>query len=134
VTIASTGATPFSERTYEIRIFGSAAIMHLELWRGTMKLICFDDERTEFPALTADEVYPAQAPALNFINAILGKSSNVSSGELGLASMEVIEAARISAQTSEPQIIRPVIQVDSAKKRVAHPQKASIQNTAVAKS
>jgi predicted dehydrogenase len=132
VTIASTGATPVSERTYEIRVFGSAAILQLELWRGTMKLIGFDDERTEFPVLTEDEIYPAQAPASNFIDSILGKSSNVSSGELGLASMEVIEAACISARTGELQIIRPVCQVDSAKKRVARPPKASIQNTAAA--
>jgi predicted dehydrogenase len=34
VSIASTAATPLSERTYELRIFGSRAILQMELWRG----------------------------------------------------------------------------------------------------
>jgi len=97
VSLASTGATPLCERNYEVRVFGSQAILQLELWRGTMTLIDFADRRTEFPALPESEIYPAQSPALNFIDAILGKVSNGSPGDLGLASMEIIEAACTSA-------------------------------------
>ena len=97
VSIASTGATPLCERNYEVRVFGSIAILQLELWRGTMTLIDFANQRTEFPALTETEIYPAQAPALNFIDTILGKAPNGSPGDLGLASMEIIEAACASA-------------------------------------
>ncbi len=97
VSIASTGATPLCERNYEVRVFGSQAILQLELWRGTMTLIDFADRRTEFPALPESEIYPAQSPALNFIDAILGNVSNGSPGDLGLASMEIIEAACDSA-------------------------------------
>ena len=97
VSIASTGATPLCERNYEVRIFGSQAILQLELWRGTMTLIDFADRRTEFPALAESEIYPAQSPALNFIDTILGKVPNGSPGDLGLASMEIIEAACTSA-------------------------------------
>jgi predicted dehydrogenase len=107
VSIASTGATPMAERNYEVRVFGSKAILQLELWRGTMTLIDFADKRTEFPPLTESEIYPAQSPALNFIDAILGKMPNGSSGELGLASMEIIEAACASAETGQNQKIRP---------------------------
>ncbi|HEX4120238.1 MAG TPA: Gfo/Idh/MocA family oxidoreductase, partial [Verrucomicrobiae bacterium] len=99
-TIASTAATPLSERTYEIRIFGDKAILQLELWRGEMALIDFADKRTRFEPLAENEIYPSQAPALNFVDAILGKSPNGSPGELGLASMEIIEAACESAQTN----------------------------------
>ena len=97
VSLASTGATPLCERNYEVRVFGSQAILQLELWRGTMTLIDFADRRTEFPALPESEIYPAQSPALNFIDAILGKVPNGSPGDLGLASMEIIEAACASA-------------------------------------
>jgi predicted dehydrogenase len=114
VTIASTGATPRSERNFEVRIFGVKAILQLELWRGTMTLIDFHDQRTEFPVLAESEIYPAQAPALNFIDAIMGKAANGSPGELGLASMEIIEAACQSARTSQPGVIRPPQQTQSA--------------------
>ena len=108
VSLASTGATPLTERNYEVRVFGSKAILQLELWRGRMTLIDFADKRTEFPPLTEDEIYPSQSPALNFIDAILGRVPNGSPGDLGLASMEIINAACESAQTGHNQKIRSV--------------------------
>ncbi|HEY2328290.1 MAG TPA: Gfo/Idh/MocA family oxidoreductase [Verrucomicrobiae bacterium] len=116
VTLASTGATPLCERNYEVRVFGSKAILQLELWHGKMTLIDFTDKRTEFPALAEGEIYPGQSPALNFIDAILGKAANGSPGELGLASMEIIEAACESVQTNRSEKIRPLAaEVESAK-------------------
>jgi predicted dehydrogenase len=106
VTIASTGATPLAERNYEIRVFGSKAILQLELWRGTMTLIDFADKRTDFPALAADDIYPSQAPALNLIDAVLNPANNRSPGTLGLASMEIIEAACQSARTGRNILIQ----------------------------
>lgn len=108
VNIASTGATPLCERNYEVRVFGSQAILQLELWRGTMTLIDFADKRTEFKPLAENEIYPSLSPALNFIDAILGKTANGSPGDLGLASMEIIEAACESAQTGRNEKIRAV--------------------------
>jgi hypothetical protein len=95
-------------RNYEVRVFGSKAILQLELWRGTMALIDFDGHRTDFPQLADGEVYPSQAPTLNFVDAILGKSANGSPGDLGLAAMEIIEAACESAQTNRCEKIREV--------------------------
>jgi len=106
VSLASTGATPLAERNYEVRVFGSKAILQLELWRGTMTLIDFTDKRTDFPPLSENEIYPAQSPALNFIDAVLGKTANGSPGELGLASMEIIEAACQSATSGNNVRIR----------------------------
>ncbi len=108
VTLASTAATPRSERNYEVRVFGSKAILQLELWRGTMSLTDFADKRTDFPPLAANEIYPAQSPALNFLDAILGRATNGSPSELGLASMEIIEAACQSASTGQNIVLRPV--------------------------
>jgi len=108
ISLASTGATPLCERNYEVRVFGSQAILQLELWRGLMTLVDFAGQRTEFSPLAENEIYPAQSPALNFIDAILGKTANGSPGELGLASMEIIEAACVSAATGGVQQLRPV--------------------------
>ena len=71
-------------------------------------MIDFADQRTEFKPLAEEEIYPGQSPALNFIEAILGKAPNGSPGELGLASMEIIEAACESAQTNRSEKIRAV--------------------------
>jgi predicted dehydrogenase len=73
-----------------------------------MTLVDFADKRTEFKPLAENEIYPCQAPALNFVDAILGKQPNGSPGELGLAAMEVIEAACESAQTNRCEKIREI--------------------------
>lgn len=126
--IASTAATPLCERNFEVRIFGSKAILQLELWRGAMTLIDFADKRTEFKPLAENAIYPCQAPALNFVNAILGRKPNGSPGDLGLAAMEIIEAACESAQTNRCEKIREVKSVRaekvSANKRAAVRQNA----------
>jgi predicted dehydrogenase len=106
VSVASTAATPLCERNYEVRVFGARAILQLELWRGTMELIDFTGQRTNFKPIPQNEVYPSQAPALNFVDTILGKRVNGSPGELGLAAMEIIEAACESAQTHRNEKIR----------------------------
>jgi len=106
VTVASTGATPLCERNYEVRVFGSQAILQLELWRGTMTLIDFNNKRTEFPPLAESEIYPAQLPALNFVDVIHGKAPNGSPGDLGVASMELVEASCISAASGNNFRIR----------------------------
>lgn len=96
VTIASTGATPMSLRNYEVRIYGTKAILFLELWKGSMAFYPFEGDTKEYPALTMNEVYPDQAPVANFINTCLGLAKNESPGELGLAAMKIIEGASIS--------------------------------------
>ncbi|MGH7953973.1 MAG: Gfo/Idh/MocA family protein, partial [Limisphaerales bacterium] len=106
ISLASTAATPLCERNYEVRVFGGKAILQLELWHGKMTLIDFNDQRTKFKPLAETEIYPSQSPALNFIDAILGKAANGSPGELGLAAMEIIEAACESAQTNRCEKIR----------------------------
>lgn len=107
VTVASTGATPQSERNYEVRVYGTKAILLLELWRGTMTLIDFADQRMDYPALAPGDVYPSQAPMINLIETALDPTQNRSPGTLGLASMEVIEAACASAQDGRNIVISP---------------------------
>lgn len=102
VSIASTAATPLSERNYEVRVFGTEAILQMELWKGNMTLIPFEGERTLYPDLPSGEIYPDRGPVTNFIDACLGLAPNGSEGTIGLASMEVIEAACRSNRLNRP--------------------------------
>lgn len=102
VTLASTGATPLSIRNYEVRVYGTKAILLLELWKGSMAYYPFEGEPKEYPALTDEEIYPDKAPVLNFIDACLGLATNESPGELGVAAMKIIEAACLSDKNKKP--------------------------------
>jgi predicted dehydrogenase len=97
--IASTGAMAPTERNHEVRVFGTKATLFLELWRGEMTLIPIDGTPITFANLPTDEVYPERAPARNLIDAALDPCHNQSPGTLGLAAMEVIEAACLSARS-----------------------------------
>jgi predicted dehydrogenase len=102
VSIASTGATPLSERNYEVRIFGTKGIALLELWKGEAVFIPFEGERRVLPTLPADGIYPDRGPLNNFVDASLGVAPNGSDGRLGFAAMQVIEAAVESSKTNRP--------------------------------
>jgi predicted dehydrogenase len=106
VSVASTGATPLEKRQYEVRVFGTEGILLLELWAGTMEWIDFNGNRKLFSALAENEIYPERAPVHNLIDAVLGKQPNQSPGHLGLAAMEVIEAACASAKSAKNITIR----------------------------
>lgn len=102
VSLASTGATPRNERNYEVRVYGTKGLLLLELWKGTMEFVPFDGDRTTFPDLEEDDIYPEQAPVHNLIDVCLGQAANGSEGRLGLSAMEVIEAACKSADSHQP--------------------------------
>jgi predicted dehydrogenase len=107
VSMASTGATPINRRDFEVRVYGTRGILFLELWRGCMDLVPLDGSAPEdFPPLVPDEVYPERAPAKNLIDSIMEASANLSPGSLGLAAMEVIEAACTSASSGQNISIR----------------------------
>ncbi|MBU3666798.1 MAG: Gfo/Idh/MocA family oxidoreductase [Chthoniobacterales bacterium] len=102
VTVASTGATPMSERNYEVRVYGTRGIVLLELWKGEAVFIPFEGERRVLPPIPAAGIYPERGPLDNFVDAVLGLAPNGSDGRLGFASMQVIEAAVQSSKTNLP--------------------------------
>ena len=102
VSIASTGATPMSERNYEVRVYGTKGIFLLELWKGEAVFVPFEGERRVLPPLPAEGIYPDRGPLDNFVDAALGLAPNGSEGRLGYAAMQVIEAAVESAKTNRP--------------------------------
>ena len=110
VTIASTGATSTNRRTYEIRIFGTKGMLYLDLWRGTMEFISMAGEQQVYPDLAPEDIYPHQAPAANLIDSIFDPSCNRSPAALGVAAMEVIEAACISARSGQNVLIPSLVE------------------------
>ena len=109
VSVASTGATSVDQRDFEVRIYGTSGILSLELWQGSMKFVPLDgSSATDFPALSPDEIYPESAPVRNLVECVRNPEANLSPGTLGLAAMEVIEAACQSARTGENITVRPL--------------------------
>ncbi len=99
VTIASTGATSIGRRDFEVRVFGTKGMLFLDLWRGEMEYVPLVGQPVSFPDLSDDAIYPHQAPALNLIDSILDPRRNQSPAILGVAAMDVIEAACHSAKS-----------------------------------
>jgi predicted dehydrogenase len=101
VSIASTGGTSLNLRTYEVRIFGTAGMLYMDLWNGTMECTSMSGETATYPPLAPDGIYPHQAPAMNLVDSIFDPTCNRSPASLGVAAMEMIEAACISAASGE---------------------------------
>lgn len=99
VSLGSVGAPMQTERQYEVRVFGDQGMIFLELWKGTMSFHSRNKHVENLEPLDEDEIYPHEAPAINLVDAVVGKAENLSPAELGLAAMEVIEAACQSADT-----------------------------------
>jgi predicted dehydrogenase len=99
--VATTAVTPDADRRFEVRVYGTEGMFALELWRGTAEFVKMDGAVIRLPDLEAREIYPERAPAISLIDAILGNAVNGSPGELGLAAMQIIQAACESAQSGK---------------------------------
>ena len=99
VAVASTGETCVGRRDFYMRVFGTEGILFLDLWRGHMELVLHNGQTQRWPDLGEDEIYPHLAPALNLVDSVLDTDCNGSPGSLGLAAMQVIEAACQSADS-----------------------------------
>jgi predicted dehydrogenase len=112
VSIASTGATSRDRRDFEVRVFGTKGMLFLDLWKGTMEFEGLGGERRSYPSLPADEIYPHLAPATNLIDSIIDPSQNRSPATLGVAAMEIIEGACLSASTGSNILVNTLIRRD----------------------
>ncbi len=101
VSLASTGDTGKTQRNMNVRVYGSKAILDLELFRGTMSVWSHDGSVRDFPPLSPTEIYPMQAPAANLVDVVTGKAENRSPAELGLYATQIIEAACASAMSGK---------------------------------
>jgi predicted dehydrogenase len=98
VSVATTGATMFTERHYEVRIYGVRGMILLDLWGGKMSFHDDAGNVKHYDPLPEDELYPMFAPTRNFVELIAGTAANGSPGRLGVAAMGIIECAYRSAR------------------------------------
>lgn len=110
VTIASTGATSLERKDFEVRVFGTKGMLFLDLWRGRMEFAPLEGKPVVYPDLQADAVYPHQAPAMNLIDSIQDPRRNLSPATLGVAAMEVIEAATRSVKTGNNVLVSSLVE------------------------
>ncbi len=110
VSIASTGATSLERRDFEVRVFGTKGMLFLDLWRGKMEFVPLAGRPRPYPDLEEEAVYPHQAPAINLIDSIQNPRSNQSPATLGVAAMEVIEAACRSARSGENVLVSSLVE------------------------
>jgi len=110
VTIASTGATTLERRDFEVRVFGTKGMLFLDLWRGQMEFVPLIGEPYRYPDLAEDAIYPHLAPALNLIDSIHNPRNNRSPATLGVAAMEVIEAACLSARSGNNVLVSSLVE------------------------
>lgn len=110
VNIASTGATSLERRDFEVRVFGTKGMLFLDLWRGRMEFVPLVGRPRPYPDLDEEAVYPHQAPAINLIDSIHDPRSNRSPATLGVAAMEVIEAACRSARSGENVLVSSLVE------------------------
>lgn len=105
-TTASCLLAQSTDRQHEVRVYGTKAMLLIELWKGRLELHDVDDHVRIYPELTAEEAYPVAAPALDLVDAVLGRSVNGSPASLGVTTMYVVEAAVESARTGSNVLVR----------------------------
>jgi predicted dehydrogenase len=110
VSLASTGATSRGRKDFEVRVFGTKGMLFLELWSGTMQFVPLIGEPKHYRDLQEEEIYPHQAPALNLIDSIRNPDANRSPATLGVAAMEVIEAACLSANQGNNVLVSSLME------------------------
>ena len=110
VTIASTGATSLGRKDFEVRIFGTKGMLFLDLWKGRMEFVPLAGVPSVYRDLEKDGIYPHQAPAMNLIDAIRDPRLNKSPATLGVAAMEVIEAATQSAKSGNNILVSSLVE------------------------
>lgn len=113
VSLASTGATPFSTRHFEVRVYGTKLLVVLDLWLGRMDVFDIEaDRQRKIEELRREEIYPEGAPATNLVDCILGATANLSPGYLGADAIRIIETACESAATGRNLSCEPIIPRD----------------------
>ncbi len=103
--LASTGTTKPSERTYEVRVYGTEGRLFMDLWKGTMVLHKVDGQVHKYEELAPQDIYPLYAPATNLVDVSLGLAGNGSPATLGATAMRIIRAPCWSASCGQNAIL-----------------------------
>jgi len=100
-TLASTGGIPAPQRGHqqlELRLYGSEGYALLDAMAGTCTLHFNDGSIDRLDDVPADRRYPQEATSRHLVDLILDPSkTNISDGEIGARTVELLEAAYVSA-------------------------------------
>ena len=102
-TLASTGGIPAAQighQQHELRVYGSQGYALVDVMAGSCSIFSNDGSIEEFDAVPADRRYPTAATSRHLVDLVLGvapAAGNASTGEIGLRTVELLEAAYLSA-------------------------------------
>jgi predicted dehydrogenase len=102
-TLASTGGIPASQhehQQHEVRMYGSKGYALVDTTAGSCSIFYDDGSIEQFDEVPPDRRYPLQATSRHLVDLALGdiaESSNMSPGEIGARTVELLEAAYRSA-------------------------------------
>jgi predicted dehydrogenase len=85
------GVLPRFEDLLEYRIFGREGHVVFDVMAGTAA-ICDADGIEQLPEVAPEDRYPHLAPAHNLVDVVLGRGANASPGEIGVATVELVDA------------------------------------------
>jgi predicted dehydrogenase len=100
-TLASSGGIPAAQHTnqhLELRLYGGAGYALLDAMAGTCSIYCNDGSIERLDNVPAERLYPQEATSRHLVDLILGNcQTNLSTGEIGARTVELLEAAYRSA-------------------------------------
>src|SRR5437870_2063643 len=100
-TLASTGGIPAPQHTnqqLELRLYGSAGYALVDAMAGTCSIYYNDGSIEKLDDVPAERLYPQEATSRHLVDLILGNCRlNLSPGEIGARTVELLEAAYRSA-------------------------------------
>jgi predicted dehydrogenase len=102
--IASTGGVmPTQPEQLEVRVFGDAGHVILDLMRGRASIAGADGSVTELPSTPEAERYPEWAPATNLVAVVRGEASNGSPGHVAATVVALIDGMYRSARSGRTE-------------------------------
>ncbi len=106
-TLSSTGnIAPGQRQDHELRIYGTRGSIILNVIPGQLAIHYTSGEVREFPDLTEEESYPAEATARNLVDLILGGTDTCGPGEIGAITVDLLDAAYRSASSGQKVEVR----------------------------
>lgn len=99
-TLASTGGIPAKQSAHqqlEYRLYGSEGYALLDPMAGTCAIHYNDGTSEMLDETPVEERYPRELTSRHLADILLGRDENRSSGEVGMRTVELLEAAYLSA-------------------------------------
>jgi len=102
-TLASWGTVSYKHKGLnEIRVHGDHGLVILNIFQGKGVVRWADGREEPLPDIPEDERWPQLLPPRNFVDVITGKAESICPGELGLYTVQFIEAVYESAASGQP--------------------------------